>query len=149
MNDLSALSGLVPDAALTLESDSHIEMDGTLYFPWPIMLDIAQALARLRPSVLLDYVQEEQDEWLEMDRSTDGGSSWGKAMVSACDLMRSWCGEEAGSQWVEVIRLRKDNARLHKLLEKSLNLLERQSDSYLTYHAKRLRGEANRASSRP
>ena len=145
VRDLKSLSAVAPAAIPDTAGGSSIEQDGVVYFAWPAMLDVGQALAQVRPGVILDYVMKEQAEWLEMDSSTDGGSQWAKVMISACELMRSWCGETAESQWLEIVRLRKDNARLHELLGKALTVLESQKDSYLTHQAKRLRGEAGRA----
>lgn len=143
VRDMDSLTSLVPEV-ISVWTDS-IEEDGINYFPWPASLDAAKALAEMRPASVLEHVELEESLWIEMDRDAGGEAEWAKTMISACDLARSWCGEIALGKWSEVENLRKDNARLHELLEKALNVMERLKDDYYTYHAKRLRGEAGRA----
>lgn len=144
VRDYDALSSIVPDALPAPEGKDCITEGNVHYFAWPAVRDVAKGLAHAHPGLLLDFVKNEEPNWFESDRASNGENALARSMIAALEIIRSWCGEAAGMQWLEVESLRKDNARLREYLEKTLNILERTGDRHFGYHAKRIRNAAFR-----
>lgn len=145
VEDLDALNALVPKA-LTLEMcERSYEVGGSRYFQWPAMVHVARDLSPAHAFRLMSSIEKDEPGWVESLQESEGADPWSKAVLSGFNIVRSWCGSEAAEKWSEIERLRKDNARLHTLIGKAINIMERQADSYYTYHAKRIRGELERS----
>lgn len=137
---IAELSGL-PVEDLTGHEVSF-ESDGAIVAPWPVMLEIVQALARRIPDQILTDVEKEERK---LQDQLIHGFSWGRgepyrdleserSIVREVDedghrqsreLRRRWCGTEAADRREELAELRKEIRRVGEVADEAIEVLRR------------------------
>ena len=127
--------------------------DGITFLVWPAMREVAQAMAKSDPRLILQYVENDLAELATMEQrarqldslkaspspqAREQSRLFVESWRGYLNVIREWCGEESLANWDEILRLRRETAFLSRTLAEALDLMD---DGGLAREAKRIRRE--------